>query len=136
MLGFKEKDKEVIHSLVAEVFKKNNEVLLKEIKILLREELEKALKAFLVREITVEKGPSKQGDPEKTIEKENWNVLDFLCYYLPLLEGSNRGLQSDINKVTNSSKVLINEVQTIGNALIGASKMFELPIHNKQIEER
>lgn len=108
------------------------------IRQIIREELKEALTAFLVREITVEKGPRKQGDPEKTIEKEEWNVLDFLCYYLPLLEGSNRGLQSDVNIMTNKSQLVANEMNVISNALIAVSGLVESPMYSnkKQIEEK
>ena len=81
-LGLKDKDKEFIEKLlgtfVDNLLTKNNEKLLKEFKGIVHDELDKALKAYLIREITVEKSKRKQGDPEKSIEKEVWNVFDFM----------------------------------------------------------
>ena len=95
------------------------------IKTTIHDELEKALTAYLIREITVEKGPRKQGDPEKIIEKEECNVLDFLCHYLPLIEGSNRGLQSDINKVVNSTGKTNSGIEAIARVLIDSEEMIK-----------
>lgn len=58
-----------------------------------REELE----GFLLREITVERGPRTQGDPERTVTTEQWNILDWLAHYLPLIEGALRGMQEDVD---------------------------------------
>lgn len=108
MLGLSEKDKEFLASLLE-----------KKVKKVVKEELQEALTAFLVREITVEKGPRKQGDSEKRIEKESVNVLDWMCYYIPLIEGAIRGSQQDMNKVTNKSAEMGEQIQVIGNILVG-----------------
>lgn len=63
----------------------------------------KNLVGALFREIDVEKGPEKQGDPEKRIEKKNVHILDFLCEYLPKLEGRLLGMQADVDSARNRS---------------------------------
>lgn len=88
------------------------------ISLIIKEELKEALTAFLIREITVEKGPRKQGDPEKRIEKEEVNVLDFLCHYLPLIEGALRGNQTDMNKVTNKTGEMQDGLAAIAGILM------------------
>ena len=108
MLGLSEKDKEFLTLLLEEKVKK-----------VVKEELQEALTAFLVRDITVEKGPRKQGDPEKRVEKESINVLDWMCYYIPLIEGAIRGSQQDMNKVTNKSIKMSEQIQVIGDVLVG-----------------
>lgn len=129
MLDLSDKDKDWLYLAMEEVAKKNNDILLNDVKKLLQKELKEALTAFLVREITVEKGPRKQGDPEKTIEKQKWNVLDFLCHYLPLVEGSNRGLQSDVNKTMNS----IHNVLTNQEAFV--KQLFNIAEEQKKLED-
>ena len=84
----------------------------------IREELKEALTAFLVREVTVERGPRNQGDPEKTIEKEEVNVLEFLCRYLPLVEGAIRGCQQDSNKTLNRTLEMKDGLAAIAGILI------------------
>lgn len=115
MLGLTEKDKEFIRQTI-------------------REELKEALTAFLVREITTERGPRDNGDLEKTIEKEEVNVLEFLVRYLPLIEGSNRGLQSDVNRANNNSQVMIDGIKNMVLALTQQGNMIESQNkNNKQI---
>ena len=92
------------------------------IKQTIREELEEALTAFLVREITVEKGPRKNGDPEKRIEKEKVNMLEFQCGYLPQIEGALRGAQADMNKVTNKTGEMQDGLAAIAGILIESEK--------------
>ena len=70
---------------------------LEAIRGIIREELKDAL----VRTVTVERGAEKQGDPEKVIKEEQWNVLDFMAAYLPKVEGSIRGMQEDVDKTKN-----------------------------------
>lgn len=108
MFSMTEKDKEFLALLIEETVRK-----------VIKEELQEALTTFLVREITVEKGPRKQGDPEKRVEKETVNVLDWMCYYVPLIEGAIRGSQQDMNKVTNKSNTIVEQIQAIGNILMG-----------------
>ena len=88
----------------------------------IREELEEALTAFLVREVTVEKGPRANGDPEKRIEKEEVNILEFLCRYLPLVEGALRGTQADMNKGTNKTGEMKDGLAAIAGILIESEK--------------
>jgi len=56
----------------------------------------------MTRKITVEYGPRKQGDPEKVIKEEDWNILDWLVRYMPYNEGALRGMQEDLSKAKNT----------------------------------
>lgn len=44
----------------------------------IREIIQEELKTALFRKITIERGPRKQGDPEKAIKEEDWNILDVI----------------------------------------------------------
>ena len=50
--------------------------------------VQEELRAALVRTVTVERGPRAQGDPEKVVREEQWNVLDFMAAYAPRIEGA------------------------------------------------
>jgi len=86
-----------------------------EIRRIVREELKEAL----FRRIAIERGPRQQGDPEKVVKEEEWNVLDFLAVYLPRVEGALRGVQEDVDKTKN--RVLENsaKIQVVGETLLG-----------------
>ena len=84
----------------------------------LREMIQQELKAALYRRITIEKGPRKQGDPEKTVTEEEWNVLDFFCVYLPKIEAALRGMQEDLDHTKNSLAANNNALKVVGEALM------------------
>ena len=83
------------------------------IRAIIQEELQTAL----VRKVTVERGPDKQGDPEKVIKEEEWNVLDFMAAYLPKVEGAIRGVQADVdtakNQVHHMTGIMIGQESSI-----------------------
>lgn len=85
------------------------------IRTMIREELKDAL----CRKITIERGPRQQGDPEKVVKEEEWNVLDFLAVYLPKIEGALRGMQEDVDKTSNKVMVQGERLAAIGNVLLG-----------------
>jgi len=84
----------------------------------LREMIQQELKAALYRKITIEHGPRNQGDPEKVIKEEEWNVLDFLCVYLPKIEAALRGMQEDLDHTKNNLVANNNALKVVGEALI------------------
>jgi len=103
---------------------------------LIREELSLALN----RKITVERGPRQQGDPEKVIKEEDWNILDFLAIYLPRIEGSMRGMQEDLDKAKCDISIGNERIGAIGNILIGmenaAKQLAEFSDNIKMIKSR
>jgi len=84
----------------------------------LREMIQQELKAALYRTITIEKGPEKQGDPERVIKEEEWNVLDFFCVYLPKIEAALRGMQEDIDHTKNNLAANNEALKMVGETLI------------------
>jgi len=88
----------------------------------LREMIQEELKAALYRTITIEKGPEKQGDPEKVIKDEEWNVLDFFVVYLPKIEAALRGMQEDIDHTKNNLAANNGAMKVIGEILIAMEK--------------
>lgn len=84
------------------------------IKNIIREELKEAL----FRKITIERGPDKQGDPEKRVAEEEWNVLDFLAVYLPKVEGALRGAQADVDRTKNQVLKQNKQIEAVGNTLL------------------
>lgn len=84
------------------------------------------LKLALCRKITIERGPRTQGDPEKVIKEEEWNVLDFMAVYLPRIEGALRGMQEDVDKTKNTVAKTEEKIETVGKILLNmeqAAKM-------------
>jgi len=69
----------------------------------------------LVRKVTIERGPRKQGDPGKVVKEEEWNILDFIGGYIPKVEASLRGMQEDVDMTKN-------RVIAVGKTLIGMEK--------------
>ena len=67
----------------------------------IRKIIKDEIKEALNRKITIERGPRKHGDPEKVIKEEEWNILDFLAYYFPYMEGALRGVQADVDSSRN-----------------------------------
>lgn len=85
----------------------------------IRDLIRDELKSALVRTITIERGPRQQGDPEKVIKEEQWNVLDFLAAYAPKIEAALRGMQEDVDKTKNAVAVSAMKVEAIGKILLG-----------------
>ncbi len=85
----------------------------------IREIIREELKTALFTTITVERGPEKNGDPEKVVKEEEWNVLHFLAAYLPQIQGALRGMQEDTNKANNRSIEGSGKFQALGELLIG-----------------
>ena len=76
------------------------------------------LKEALCRTITIERGPRQQGDPEKVVKEEQWNVLDFLATYLPRIEAALRGMQEDVDHAKNGVAVQGEKIAAIGQILL------------------
>jgi len=87
-------------------------------KIEIRKIIQEDLKAALVRTITIERGPRQQGDPEKVIKEEQWNVLDFMAAYAPKIEGALRGMQEDVDRTANSVKRQEDRISAVGQVLL------------------
>jgi hypothetical protein len=85
----------------------------------IRKIFQEELKTALLRTITIERGPKKQGDPEKVIKEEEWHVLDFLAAYLPKIEAALRGSQEDIDHAKNQVAEYNNKLEAVGQALLG-----------------
>ena len=84
--------------------------------------IQEELKAALFRKITIERGPRKQGDPEKVIKEEDWNVLDFLAAYLPRIEAAMRGMQEDLDHTKNKVDQYNEKLEIVGRTLLGIEK--------------
>lgn len=80
--------------------------------------IQEELKFALVRTVTVEYGPRKQGDPEKVIKEEEWNILDWFVVYAPKIEAALRGLQADVDRTVNSVDRQDFKIDTIGQVLL------------------
>ena len=91
------------------------------IRALFAEEFNKAMTV----KIKYEKGPRKQGDPEKLVVEEEWNILAWLATYFPYIEGALRGMQADTNKVTNKSVKMLEGISAMSQILIEAEKGFK-----------
>ena len=88
--------------------------------------IQEELKEALCRKITIERGPRNQGDPERTIREEEWNVLDFMAAYAPRIEASLRGMQEDVDRTKNNVAGSAAKIDAIGGILLGmeqAAKM-------------
>ena len=85
----------------------------------IREIIREELKEALWRKITIERGPRQQGDPERVIKEEEWNVLDFMAAYAPRIEGALRGMQEDVDHAKNNVAGVIDRINAIGSTLLG-----------------
>lgn len=94
-------------------------IVQEEIQQKIREIVRQELNLALQRTITIERGPEKQGDPEKVVREENWHILDFLCAYMPRLEGALRGMQEDVDQTKNRVAENTDRLVAVGNVLIG-----------------
>ena len=107
----------------------------RDIKIV-REIIQEELKAALVRTVTIERGPEKQGDPEKVVKEEQWNVLDFMAAYMPKIEGALRGVQADVdqakNQVHHMTGIMLGQEQSI----MALGKAAQLAIENHDDEQK
>lgn len=104
---------------------------------LVREIIREELKAALVRMVTVERGPRQQGDPEKVIKEEEWNLLDFMAAYLPKIEGALRGMQEDTDKTKNRVAESVQRLEAIGSILLGMESAAKaLAALSDEIKER
>ena len=90
-----------------------------EIRAIIQEEL----KAALVRTVTIERGPRQQGDPEKVVRDEQWNVLDFFAAYAPKIEAALRGMQEDVDKASNKVDLVGGILTELSGALISIDKV-------------
>lgn len=85
----------------------------------IREMIREELREALCRTITIERGPRQQGDPEKVIKEEQWNVLDFMAAYAPKIEAALRGMQEDVERTKNKMDSLSSNMEIIGSVLLG-----------------
>lgn len=76
----------------------------------IRNIVQEELTNYLIRTVEVEKGPRKQGDPEKSVEIQTINALDWIIHYMPLIEGALRGVQEDTNRANSK---MINTSETV-----------------------
>jgi len=88
----------------------------------IRQIIQEELKESLCRMITIERGPRQQGDPEKVIKEEQWNVLDFLAAYAPRIEAALRGMQEDVDRTANSIAKQEERLLAIGQVLLSMEK--------------
>ena len=82
-----------------------------EIRNIIKEELADAL----TRKINIERGPEKQGDPEKVIKEEEWSFVDFWFGYAPKIEAALQGTHADVNKCTNKTAECVNQLGHLTN---------------------
>lgn len=82
------------------------------------DEVNKMFQNYLVRNVTLEKAARQNGEPEKIIKNEEVNILNFIAEYIPLVEGSIRGCQYDINKLTNGNIDTNQKIGIIAQTLI------------------
>jgi hypothetical protein len=75
----------------------------------------KAMNQALEREIEFEDGSTEPG--RIVVKKETWNVLDFLVKYIPRIEGSIRGCQSDAGQARNRSSESLEILTSIGRMM-------------------
>jgi len=88
----------------------------------IRQIIQEELKDALVRTVMVERGARKQGDPEKVVKEEEWNVLDWFVVYAPRIEAALRGMQEDVDKTANKVDAQREQLQTVGSVLMGMEK--------------
>jgi len=72
----------------------------------------------LTRTVVIERGPRKQGDPEKVIKEEEWNMIDYALSYPSRIEAALRGVQEDVDKMKNRIAVMQGQIQIVGDTLI------------------
>jgi len=85
----------------------------------IREIVRGELKEALCRMITIERGPRQQGDAEKVVREEQWNVLDFMAAYAPRIEAALRGMQEDVDRTKNNVAGVVDRINAIGSTLLG-----------------
>lgn len=92
----------------------------------IRETIKEELSTAFKRTITIERGPRQPGDKEKHVRDEEHNILDFLVWYVPYLEGALRGLQADTDKYRNRINQLLEmegktqkALETVANIMLG-----------------
>lgn len=93
-------------------------MLTKNDKQAIRTMIQEELKDALCRKVTIERGPRQQGDPEKVIKEEEWNVLDFMATYLPRIEAALRGMQEDVDKAKNGVAAQREQITAISSVLL------------------
>lgn len=71
------------------------------------------------REMNMEKGPRKQGDPEKVIVRETVNVISLLADYIPRVEASMRGMQADVDLAKTNIHLNNDQLSLMVGILLG-----------------
>jgi hypothetical protein len=97
--------------------KKDKEELVSLVRTVVQEEL----KALVMRDVVMETGPRKQGDPEKVQKEMTINVIDELAKYLPSVEGALRGVQEDVDRSVNTVDRMAEKVDGMGSTLLSFS---------------
>lgn len=92
-----------------------------DIRALFAEEFNKAM----TWKFKYEKGPRKQGDPEKLEVEEEWNIFAWLAQYIPYLEGAMRGMQADTNKMTNAATKALEGIKAMSELFTENEKGFK-----------
>lgn len=87
-------------------------------KIIIRDIIREELRAALVRQITIERGPRAQGDPETIVREEEWNVLEFMAAYAPKIEAAMRGMQEDLDQAKNDLAGQSNRLDIISRVML------------------
>lgn len=89
------------------------------IKEAVKEVLQEELKALVLREVIMEKGPRNQGDTDGVVkEKKIINTIDMIAHYLPFVEGALRGVQEDTNRTANAVSLQVLKIEGMGKTLI------------------
>ena len=98
--------------------KQEEQQLKRIIKTEVRKVFQKELRDLVMRDLEIEKGPRKQGDPDvKRIVTERVNVIDFIAMYLPGVEGALRGVQEDTDSAKNTSAKALEAVKAMAEIL-------------------
>jgi hypothetical protein len=87
---------------------------IEQIRQIVREELQAALS----RTITVERSARQQGEIEKKTVEEQWNILDWMVYYMPYIEAALRGGQETTDHVKNGMTGLQGKIDALGQTMI------------------
>lgn len=116
--------------------KKDIQNIVEALRPLIAEEIEKAL----MIDVLVEKGPRKQGDPEKVVVHEKMPFKEWAGIYMPYIEAAMRGMQENVCLASNNVQRLNEKVQMVGKTMLGmhqsARKIARLSDALAQVEAR
>ena len=99
--------------------KKDREAIAEIVEVRCRAIVQEELKACFGRTVLMEKGPRKQGDPEKRTVQEEVDIVSALIMYLPRIEAALRGMQEDVDHTKNRVVKHTEKIEMLGNAFLG-----------------